>query len=50
MAKSWDSLKKALKADYDETLWDHLAGAQKQIALKVIDDRGNEWLVVKSLV
>lgn len=55
---AWDSLKKALKADYDETLWDHLAGArsapfeagdQKQVAVKVIDDRGNELLVVKAL-
>jgi adenine-specific DNA-methyltransferase len=55
---AWDSLKKALKADYDETVWEHLAGArsapfeageQKQIAVKVIDDRGNELLVVKPL-
>jgi adenine-specific DNA-methyltransferase len=55
---AWDSLKKALKADYDETVWDHLAGSrsapfeageQKQIAVKVIDDRGNELLVVKPL-
>jgi len=55
---AWDSLKKALKADYDETVWDHLAGArsaafaageQRQIAVKVIDDRGNELLVVRPL-
>jgi adenine-specific DNA-methyltransferase len=55
---AWDSLKKALKADYDESLWDHLAGTrsasfesgeQKQVAVKVIDDRGNELLVVKAL-
>ena len=55
---AWDSLKKALKVDYDEGLWDHLAGArsapfeageQKQVAVKVIDDRGNELLVVKPL-
>jgi adenine-specific DNA-methyltransferase len=55
---AWDSLKKALKADYDESVWDHLAGTrsapfeageQKQIAVKVIDDRGNELLVVKAL-
>ena len=55
---AWESLKKALKADYDETVWDHLAGTrsapfeageQKQIAVKVIDDRGNELLVVKAL-
>jgi hypothetical protein len=50
--------RKALKADYDESVWDHLAGArsapfeageQKQVAVKVIDDRGNELLVVKAL-
>jgi hypothetical protein len=55
---AWDSLKKALKADYEESVWDHLAGArsapfeageQKQVAVKVIDDRGNELLVVKAL-
>jgi len=55
---AWDSLEKALKADYGESVWDHLAGTrsapfevgeQKQIAVKVIDDRGNELLVVKAL-
>jgi adenine-specific DNA-methyltransferase len=55
---AWDNLKRALKATYDESVWDHLAGtmsapfeagAHKQIAVKVIDDRGNELLVVKSL-
>jgi adenine-specific DNA-methyltransferase len=55
---AWDDLKKALKADYDESVWDHLSGTrsapfevgeQKQIAVKVIDDRGNELLVVKAL-
>ena len=55
---AWDALKKALKAGYDETVWDHLAGTrsapfeageQKQIAVKVIDDRGNELLVVQTL-
>jgi adenine-specific DNA-methyltransferase len=55
---AWDSLQKALKTTYDATVWDHLAGArsapfergeQKQIAVKVIDDRGNELLVVNPL-
>ncbi|MBV8554425.1 MAG: hypothetical protein JO116_02590 [Planctomycetaceae bacterium] len=55
---AWDNLKKALKGDYDDTVWDHLAGTtsapfeageRKQIAVKVIDDRGNELLVVKPL-
>ncbi len=55
---AWDNLKRALKASYEETVWDHLAGTisapfdageQGQIAVKVIDDRGNELLVVKRL-
>jgi adenine-specific DNA-methyltransferase len=55
---AWDNLKKALRGDYDEVVWDHLAGSlsapfeageHKQVAVKVIDDRGNELLVVKSL-
>jgi adenine-specific DNA-methyltransferase len=55
---AWESLKKALKGDYDESVWDHLAGtvsapftagAQMEIAVKVIDDRGNELLVVRKL-
>ncbi len=55
---AWDNLKKALKGTYDEGVWDHLAGTisapfeageHKQIAVKVIDDRGNELLVVKKL-
>ncbi len=55
---AWDALKKALKADYDASLWDHLAGAvsapfeaerDAQVAVKVIDDRGNELMVVKKV-
>lgn len=55
---AWESLKKALKGEYEETVWDHLAGTtstpfeageQGQIAVKVIDDRGNELLIVKSI-
>jgi len=55
---AWDNLKKALKADYDSAVWDHLAGAvsapfaageQRQVAVKVIDDRGNELMVVRKL-
>jgi len=55
---AWDALKKALKADYEASLWDHLAGSvsapfeadkNSQIAVKVIDDRGNELMVVKKL-
>jgi adenine-specific DNA-methyltransferase len=55
---AWENLKKALKGDYSESVWDHLAGTvsapfeageQQQIAVKVIDDRGNELVVVKKL-
>jgi adenine-specific DNA-methyltransferase len=55
---AWDNLKKALKGEYEESVWDHLSGAtsalfgageHKQIAVKVIDDRGNELLVVRKL-
>jgi adenine-specific DNA-methyltransferase len=55
---AWVSLKKALKGEYDDVVWDHLAGTtsapftageNRRVAVKVIDDRGNELLVVKSL-
>ena len=55
---AWEGLKKALKGEYEDTVWQHLAGSVSapfpggetgQIAVKVIDDRGNELLVVKSL-
>jgi adenine-specific DNA-methyltransferase len=55
---AWDNLKKAIKGEYDEAVWDHLAGTTSapfeagehgQIAVKVIDDRGNELVVVKKL-
>ena len=55
---AWNDLRKALKGNYDESVWDHLAGTTSapfeagehgQVAVKVIDDRGNELLVVKSL-
>jgi adenine-specific DNA-methyltransferase len=55
---AWDSLKKALKGAMEDTVWDHLAGTtsapftqgdRDEIAVKVIDDRGNELLVVKKL-
>ncbi|MFH1490442.1 MAG: site-specific DNA-methyltransferase [Pseudomonadota bacterium] len=55
---AWESLKKALRAGYESDVWDHLAGTVSapfeagdhgRIAVKVIDDRGNELLVVKDL-
>jgi len=53
-----DSLKRALRGTYEESVRDHLAGTVSapfeagehgQIAVKVIDDRGNELLVVRKL-
>jgi len=55
---AWENLRKALKATYEESVWDHLAGTtsapfeegeHREVAVKVIDDRGNELLVVKKL-
>jgi adenine-specific DNA-methyltransferase len=55
---AWDGLKKALKGTYDDDVWAHLAGNKSalfvggehdQIAIKVIDDRGNELVAVRSL-
>lgn len=55
---AWDSLRKALKATHDESVWAHLSGDTSapfeaepgtEIAVKVIDDRGNELLVTKKL-
>jgi len=55
---AWESLKKALKGEYEESVWDHLAGTvsapfeagqQGQVAVKVIDDRGNELLVLEKV-
>jgi adenine-specific DNA-methyltransferase len=55
---AWDGLKRALKSEYDDQVWDHLAGTKsapfeagehRQVAVKVIDDRGNELLAVRRL-
>jgi len=55
---AWDKIKKALQGQYEEGVWDHLAGAVSapfepgetgRIAVKVIDDRGNELMVVESV-
>jgi adenine-specific DNA-methyltransferase len=51
-------LRKRLKTEFEESVWDHLSGTvsapftegdSRKIAVKVIDDRGNELLVVRSL-
>jgi adenine-specific DNA-methyltransferase len=55
---AWDNLQKSLKATFDETVWGHLAGTtsepfaigeRKRVAVKVIDERGNELLRVKDV-
>jgi adenine-specific DNA-methyltransferase len=55
---AWDNLKRALQGQFDDTVWDHLAGTKSapfepgehgQVAVKVIDDRGNELVVVKQI-
>ena len=52
--QAWEKIRTAIKADFDDTVWEHLRGntsapfiAGEQIAVKVIDDRGNELMVVK---
>lgn len=55
---AWDDLKRSLKGEFDDSVWEHLAGATStpfeagehgQVAVKVIDDRGNELMVVTAL-
>ncbi len=52
---AWDNLQKSLKASFDPSVWAHLAGtvsepfalgSRKRIAVKVIDERGNELMKV----
>lgn len=55
---AWEGLKRSLRGEFDESVWTHLsgtvsapfqAGEHAQIAVKAVDDRGNELLVVKPL-
>ena len=55
---AWDNLQKSLKATFEESVWEHLAGTtsepfalgeRKRVAVKVIDERGNELLRVKDV-
>jgi adenine-specific DNA-methyltransferase len=55
---AWDDLKRSLRAEFEASVWDHLAGTVSasfeagrhgEVAVKVVDDRGNELLVVKRL-
>jgi len=56
--KAWESLQRSLGSEFEVSVWQHLAGTtsapfepgeNRKVAVKVIDDRGNELLVVKSL-
>lgn len=51
---AWDKIRKAVRTEFEDSAWDHLRGtvsapfiAGEQVAVKVIDDRGNELLVIK---
>ena len=53
---AWNNLQKSLKGQFEDSVWEHLAGTasepfalgdKKCIAVKVIDERGNELMVVK---
>ncbi|MGH9893276.1 MAG: site-specific DNA-methyltransferase, partial [bacterium] len=55
---AWEGLKRALRGEFEDSVWQHLSGTVSapfevgrhgQIAVKVIDDRGNELLVVKAV-
>ncbi|MFO1291750.1 MAG: site-specific DNA-methyltransferase [Rubrivivax sp.] len=52
---AWDNLQKSLKAEFDSSVWAHLAGTvsepfavgpKQRVAVKVIDERGNELMRV----
>jgi adenine-specific DNA-methyltransferase len=53
---AWDNLRRSLRAEFDPAVWDHLAGTvsepfalgeSRRIAVKVIDERGNELMAVR---
>ena len=55
---AWDGLKRSLRTEFDDSVWTHLSGTASapfgpgehgQVAVKVVDDRGNELMVVKTL-
>ena len=52
---AWDNLQRSLKATFDDSVWAHLAGTvsepfalgeRRRVAVKVIDERGNELMRV----
>ena len=55
---AWDDLRRSLRGAFDDGVWEHLSGTASapfppgdrgRVAVKVIDDRGNELMVVKPL-
>ena len=55
---AWDNLQKSLKGQFADSVWEHLAGTvsepfvagdKRRIAVKAIDERGNELMVVKAI-
>ena len=55
---AWDNLQKSLKGQFADSVWEHLAGTvsepfvagdKRRIAVKAIDERGNELMVVKTI-
>lgn len=55
---AWDNLKRAIRGEFEDSVWEHLAGTtstpftageNRKVAVKVIDDRGNELMVVRAL-
>lgn len=54
---AWDNLQKSLKGQFEDSVWSHLAGTvsepfalgdKNRIAVKVIDERGNELMATRS--
>lgn len=52
---AWDNLQRSMKATFDESVWSHLSGTvsepfalgdRRRVAVKVIDERGNELMRV----
>lgn len=55
---AWDNLQRSLKGTFEESVWAHLAGTvsepfalgdRRRVAVKVIDERGNELLRIKDV-
>ena len=55
---AWENLQKSLNASFEESVWGHLAGSvsepfvlgeRRRVAIKVIDERGNELLRVRNI-